>query len=185
MNRIAYILGTNHIYQRDDDSCEPGSVDAFIEYLDSVCQLHGINAIGEEMSISALHDFDRTESIPAKFATTHGKSHKYCDPDRAEQERLGIRENHVVRYHVRQKNLSEEQIRQLCWEEDLKREPYWLCKVQELNVWPLLFICGSDHIKSFTQLLSTVATAVHVAHQNWSPNTAFERDCAKARSPSI
>ena len=90
MNRIAYILGTNHIYQRDDDSCEPGSVDTFIDYLDSVCQSYEINAIGEEMSISALHDFDRAESIPAKFASTHGKSHKYCDPDRAEQERLGI-----------------------------------------------------------------------------------------------
>ncbi|MCU1376711.1 MAG: hypothetical protein JWO68_3997 [Actinomycetia bacterium] len=64
MNRVAYILGTNHIYQRADESCEPGSVDAFREYLDRVCQSHGIKAIGEEMSISVLRDFNRTESIP-------------------------------------------------------------------------------------------------------------------------
>lgn len=176
MNRIAYILGTNHIYQRDDELCEPGTVDAFIEYLDSVCKSHGINAIGEEMSISTLHDFGRAVSIPKKFASTHGKRHKYCDPDRAEQAKLGIREACVVRYDVREKHLPEEQITQLIWEEDLKREPCWLCKIQELNVWPLLFICGSDHIKSFTQLLSTIATAVHVVNQNWWPNITVKRD---------
>jgi hypothetical protein len=180
MNRVAYILGTNHIYQRADESCEPRAVDAFREYMDRVCQAHRIKAIGEEMSISVLRDFNRTESIPEKFATTHGKCHKYCDPDSAEQQRLGIRGDQCVRYHVRDHNLSQEQIKQLLLVEDSKRERYWLCKVKELNVWPLLFICGSDHVRSFAQLLSTVATAVHVAHENWSPNSRMQADARKS-----
>ncbi|MCU1376710.1 MAG: hypothetical protein JWO68_3996 [Actinomycetia bacterium] len=39
-----------------------------------------------------------------------------------------------MRYHVRDHNLSQEQIKQLLLVEDSKRERYWLCKVKELNV---------------------------------------------------
>lgn len=176
MNRLAYVLGTNHIYQRNDDSCEPGSIAAFVAYLGAVCESNQINAIGEEMSISALRDFHRTESIPAKFASARGKSHKYCDPDSDEQARLHIRGDQAVRCDVRDQGISEEEITQLLREEDLKRERYWLCKIEEWNEWPLLFICGSDHVESFCQLLSTVATAVHVVHEEWSPNSRMQAD---------
>jgi len=50
MQRIVYIIGTCHSYQRSDDSCPLNSIDEFKLYLKSVCQIYGIKAIGEEMS---------------------------------------------------------------------------------------------------------------------------------------
>jgi hypothetical protein len=170
MTQIAYILGTSHIYQREDDSCEIGSIEAFIKYLNKICHSYGINAIGEEMSVSALEDYNRIESIPAKFATAHGKFHKYCDPTRDEKIKLGIKEPHDVRLDAKLKGFSEEEAKRLDWEEALKREPYWLYKIQELNKWPLLFICGANHVESFTSLLATNTVVAHVVNQDWSPN---------------
>lgn len=61
----------------------------------------------------------------------------------------------------------EEKKAKLEWEEDLKREPSWLCNILELNIWPLLFICGSKHVESFSKLLSASSFIVHIVNKNW------------------
>jgi hypothetical protein len=174
MLRTAYILGTSHIYQRADKSCEPGAIVAFLAYLQSLLNAHGIKAIGEEASASANADWNITDTIPAKFASRHRIHHRYCDPCPKVAQALAIVPDFLVRNQARINNLSADQLELSLWKEDLKREPYWLTKIQEWDkeqdVWPLLFICGSSHVTSFGQLLTTVANAVHVAHPNWSPN---------------
>lgn len=168
MERIVYILGTCHAYQRNDDSCLPNSIDEFKLYLKSVCQLNGIKSIGEEMSLTALEENDRKESIPKTFAQEYGNlPHRYCDPDRSEQERLGIKPSDYFNVQAHLEKWPEEKKAKLEWEEDLKREPSWLCNILELNVWPLLFICGSKHVESFSQLLSASSFIVYIVNKNW------------------
>jgi len=114
MDRVVYILGTCHAYQRNDDTCEPSSIEEFRLYLKSVYRLHGIKAIGEEMSISALEENNRKQSIPAKFAKDFDNlPHKYCDPDRAEQKRMGIKRSEYFRVQAHLNNWSEEKSRNL------------------------------------------------------------------------
>jgi len=183
MQKTAHILGTDHTYQRNDDSCEPDAIKAFLKYLRTLCNAHGIKAIGEEMSVSALNAHDRAESIPAKFASRNKITHRYCDPSPEEQQAMGIVEGPAVRLRMRDQHFSEEQVNQLIWKEDLKREPYWLTKIQEWekerDIWPLLFICGSCHVISFSQRLTTIAITVHVAHHNWVPKTPLNRTRGK------
>ncbi len=168
MDRVVYILGTCHAYQRNDDKCEPSAIEEFRQYLKFVCQLHGIKAIGEEMSISALEENNRTQSVPAKFAQDFDNlPHKYCDPERNIQELMGISPPHVIKYLANRNKCSKEETQKQEWNENLKREPCWLCQIQDLNIFPLLFICGSDHVESFSKLLSAASFIVHIAHNKW------------------
>jgi hypothetical protein len=176
MQRTAYILGASHIYQRADKSCEAGAIAAFLEYLQSLLNAHGIKAIGEEASAAANADWNITDTIPAKFASKHGIHHRYCDPSPEVAKALGIVHCFDVKNQARIDNLSADQIELRLWKEDLKREPYWLTKIQEWDkeqdVWPILFVCGPSHVNGFSQLLTTVATEVHIAHPNWLPNAS-------------
>lgn len=182
MARKVYILGTSHEYQRNDDSCPPYSINEFKLYLKTICHTYGINAIGEEMSQTAIEDNNRSISIPKLFTQEHGHlDHKYCDPDRNEQKILGIKESG---YFTQTKKLPEflqpEEIRKLTqeeadkleWKEDLKREPIWLCKILELDVWPLLFICGPKHVKSFRMLLTAEPFNAKIINTNWEPQSS-------------
>lgn len=181
MERKVYILGTSHEYQRNDDTCSSSSIDEFKLYLRAVCQLHRINAIGEEMSKTALEDFDRTNSISYLFVQEHGiLKHKYCDPDRDERKKLGIKESgffiqskKLPKIYQSEdiKSITQEEAAELEWKEDLKKEPIWLCKALELNVWPLLFICGSKHVESFSKLLAVASFYVEIVNNNWEPQS--------------
>ncbi len=168
MDRIVYILGTRHEYQLNTDKCEPSATEEFSLYLGSLCRLHGIEAIGEEMSISVLEEHKIEQSIPAIFAKSFGNlPHKYCDPDHAVQKRMGIKLPIEMIMLAKQENWSKEKFETLDWNNDLKREPYWLCQIQDLNLWPLLFICGMKHVESFRKLLSVATFTVHIVNNTW------------------
>lgn len=179
MNQLAYILGTSHEYQRNDDTCKPESIEEFKQYIKSICLKYDIKAIGEEMSEEALKHWEREISIPKLFAKEHPEiSHKYCDPDREEQRKHGIKQSGYYS-QGRQfsdklqppdvKNLSQKEAEILEWLEDLKREPIWLCEILELNCWPLLFICGSKHVDSFKKLLDNESLNASIISKNWMP----------------
>lgn len=179
MNRMVYILGTSHEYQRNDDTCQPESIGKFKRYLKFICQNYDIKAIGEEMSEEALKFWGREISIPRLFTQENPTiSHKYCDPEREEQKKFGIKQSGYfsqgrqlpeILQSPDVNNLSEEEAKQLEWQEDLKREPIWLCKILELNRWPLLFICGSDHVDSFKKLLDSESLSASIIDNNWKP----------------
>lgn len=177
MNKKVFILGTSHEYQRYDDICHQKAINVFKQYLKNVCQLHAIKGIGEEMSEEALSDHNRKISIPKLIAQEINIiKHKYCDPGREEQLRLGIKPSGYfsqgkklpeIAQPPEVKGLSQEEADKLEWEEDLKREPIWLERLLEFNTWPLLFICGSKHVDSFKKLIERKKINVFVVHENW------------------
>jgi len=176
---MVYILGTSHEYQRNDNTCQPESIEEFKRYIKFICQNYDIKAIGEEMSEEALKFWEREISIPKLFTQENPIiSHKYCDPEREEQKKFGIKQSGYfsqgrqlseILQSPDVKNLSQEEAEQLEWQEDLKREPIWLCKILELNRWPILFICGSDHVDSFKELLDGESLSALIIVNNWKP----------------
>ena len=104
--------------------------------------------------------------------------HKYCDHSLEQQKIMGIRHSGYFTQgrslpeplkREDQKNLTQEKADELEWQEDLKREPYWLCKIQDLKTWPTLFICGSKHVSTFSRLLRTATFIVRTIDEKWEP----------------
>lgn len=161
MPRTAHIIGTDHVFQFGagvkfgDRTCTAEQGRKFREFLLSVSREREICAIAEELSPAALEELNRTESVPCTVAASLSLAHCYCDPNRIERIALEIAEDTAVEASGQLQRKSPEQIEALIQQEWRKREAHWLTKLNELNSWPVLFVCGASHVNSFVELLSS------------------------------
>ena len=102
-----------------------------------------ISLLAEEFSESAL-EYLKAKSYLQEVARQTGIEHRFCDPNEAERTQIGLpspfadtpddaqlRINHTI------------------------REKYWLEKISDRLDSPTIFICGSDHIAGFTNILNS------------------------------
>lgn len=166
-----YLIGVNHKYQLGLGG-EPirveGTSEEFAEFeqfiRDAVDTYH-IRAVAEEMSSAALKKhFISGDSVPCRLARAAGVAHRYCDPDPEARKRLNIQSNE-------------------------HRERHWLEELTSLNVFPVLFVLGVDHIDSFGILLREHGFASSTLARDWQPspeatqppNHAMERTADRPR----
>lgn len=167
MSRQVVLIGTSHVYQWGGCWAPIEVVANFLALLEEVRQNYSVGAIAEEMSIDSLRLHDRHASTIADWCKRVGLVHCYCDPSEREQEELGIRNDGVVRYLQQVEGFGDDEAERLIRVEYDKREAQWLARLQELNAWPVIFVCGSSHVTSFSQLLSQNDFQVVVKAANW------------------
>jgi hypothetical protein len=164
-----YIIGTAHKLQTSN-GCRTRDLEAFKDYLREVCKRTSIKAIAEEMSLEALTESNMTESTCEAITKELSLQHQYSDPDRATRQRLGIRQENDLRAEGFLKNWSGEELqRNICVEHE-KREKYWLDQIKVLSNYPLLFVCGANHINSFGMLLRSQGLNFQILADDWAPN---------------
>ena len=175
MKPTVFIIGTSsHAYQAGEGAvfgettCSPEKATLFRNLLIGIIDQYRIRAIGEELSIDALSEMKRTESISKMVADsrTPPLPHRYCDPSRAEQEKLGIRDEGAIKIGL-MNGRSPGEIDQEIYAERRKREPLWLNQMKALSAWPTLFICGSWHVPSFSYLLREAGFHVTIVVDKW------------------
>lgn len=165
-NGIA-VVGTSHAYQLPSNSAAP----AFEAFIKSLFLSSDFAAIGEEMSIEALSEHGAAISICKRIADERGVRHLYCDPDRQTRHRLDIRQENGIRAVAQLEGVSEQEIRKRIQASHGRREQYWLDRVLELDSWPVLFICGADHVDSFASKAREHGISAEVLRPDWCPNT--------------
>jgi len=143
----------------------------FRGFLEVLCRTHSVRAVAEEMSGEALAKCTRAVSIPQELATALMLEHRFCDPDTTERARFGIHQENDIRASVMFEKCSEEDVQSRIREEYEKRERYWLEQLRALAKWPVLFICGANHVKPFQMLLIREQLSVLVAANDWSPSS--------------
>ncbi len=196
MERIVYLVGTSHAYQggisRENACCN--DLIEFSIFLYKICCVYEIKAICEEMHPENLDDKHKGISIPMLVASLLDDvvKHKYCDPSSEQQKIMGIEK---CGYFSRipklpeisrpkdLKNITQAEADKLERQENLKREPFWLCKIQDLDTWPIIFICGSDHVPTFSNLLRTATFTVIAVNKKWEPRE--EDRVAKTQGPGL
>ena len=149
--RKVYLIGTTHKYQCGRAKLaqvHPTSRDiqAFKDFLRSTVEDNSLKGITEEMSKDSLKKYDVLNgSIPFKLATEIGVAHRYCDADTKARRSMGP-------------DLNKE------------REKYWIQQLIEFDKFPVLFILGADHAKSFQTLLSASSFDPYVVAKDWKPS---------------
>lgn len=148
--REIFLVGVNHKYQFGPDGViirygPPEAFAEFRQFLRDTIAGHGIRAVAEEMSLAALRRHSLPcDSIPCRIAAELNLPHRYCDPDPEIQERLNTDSND-------------------------KREKYWIQELMSLNVFPVLFVLGCDHIETFQLLLLGHGLTPLVVARDWQP----------------
>ena len=161
---VTIVIGTSHTIQTSDQQLKP--------FLESLCRQFQVRAMAEEMNKEALAENGCAASIPMQVASELQIPHRFCDPNRAERGKLGIRQENDIRAQafVSNSTLSESEIAARIAESHAKRERYWLEQIRDLDVWPVLFICGADHVTSFCRLLEQQGIATHIVAEDWISN---------------
>ncbi len=168
----AILIGTSHPIQRGHTA----KSEEFKSYLKSLCDSYNIKAIAEEIDNECV-------SIAKQITDEYTLDYKIIEPTLEEQLLLGIKddnyitENMMTEYDIKYwpsdieshplSNKIHEEYDQKKQATYRQREAEWLKRIQALNSWPLLIICGADHYEPFAQLLSENEICVRKDNGRW------------------
>ena len=112
-------------------------------------------------------------SIPQRVAKELSLKPLFCDPDGEQRASLEIEyESAIELERDFEHRISAEKADRRIRESRIKREQYWLKRLQEKvpeSEYPVLFICGATHVESFSKLLEDNDFDVRCIRDNWEP----------------
>lgn len=164
------IVGTSHEYQRRTSDGPSNAVNEFAEYLRQIIDANDVAAIAEEMSAAALEEHDLQNSVAQEICTRFGIPHALADPGPQERQQLGIQQRNEIEFAGFFGDLSREEIEARVHRSYDIREEYWTTKLAELAAYPMVFICGADHVNSFRNKLLAQGHDAVVLTSNWIPS---------------
>ena len=168
------LVGTAHKFQLPVNGAQADGIAQFRIMILDLCRQQDLAAIAEEMNPHALQENSVTESVAQQVSALLGRRHQFSDPSPEERYKLGIRQDNDIRAEHffdewTQVQIEADVLARGRVPSDRIREQFWLRRIQELDAWPLLFICGSDHFTSFAALLRADSIDVVEAHLDWEP----------------
>jgi hypothetical protein len=165
MRRAVYIIGTGHDIQYGRSHPDERFYDLLVE----ACQAHAIQVVAEEAPEDVR---DITQTVPARVAKSLGLHPLPCDPDKKMRKQLGIVNRSDLRAN---KFRAAPEVTPMfdaadCAEinrSDRIREGYWIDRLLELDVWPVLFVCGALHSLSLCIALQERGLEGLIAEEDW------------------
>lgn len=142
---LVFLVGVNHCIQWSNSAYSPKwqqEIRKFAEYLKNQCQQLGIQLLAEEFSEEALRSSNATNCTVRDVATEVGLLHLFCDPDSNERDKLNV------------KTLDQ-------------REMVWLDRLLLAKKDIVLFVCGDDHVDTFSCKLMDSGFQVQVLSRHW------------------
>jgi hypothetical protein len=174
VSKRLYLLGTSHKYQYGVGAqrgrippCTAAEEVTFSEFLRGAALQHRVSCIAEELNAQNLSEARKPKSTVQVVAENLDLPHVFCEPDRRERAALGIVGENEIRILALIDNRPEEYVTSALAEQFRKRESAWLQHVQKLGAWPVLFVCGADHVGSFPKLLAEAGLSCELLHPNW------------------
>ena len=168
-----FIFGTSHPLQCGTDKYSEDAVNNYRSYIREICSTEGINIIVEEMSREGLTHYEAESTIASSVAEELQIEHLCVDLESQEREKLKVSDGDLAIIAI---NLSRTgsagAIR-----DDLThrlsspiRERYWIASILSKNVWPVLFICGSDHVVSVASIIGGIIERVVIHEYDYDPH---------------
>lgn len=174
-NRKIYLIGTKHKYQygaraknKFDDICTESEETAFCAYVNSVVKRFDIQVIAEELNHQGLEWATVEQSVLEAVASSLNIPHRFCEPNTHERGLLDIEaDESVIHDRAWREALSDSAKETLIRFWFLKREMVWLQRLIGLDQWPVLYICGCNHVQSFQKLIATQEILCEVVCEKW------------------
>lgn len=167
--RAVVLVGTSHKFMYFRGGAEDVVLKEFIDYLKDLCKAHSIQAIGEEASLEEVHNRKTEKSIAKSLADEIAIRHGYCDMNNAERAINGVIHMNTIKAQGWLSNSSEEQIAAEVRASHAIREREWLKRIIELDIWPVLFVCGAEHVPHIKKLILDNRIKAAIACNDWEP----------------
>jgi hypothetical protein len=126
-----------------------------------------VRAIAEEMNADALSEKRVTTSLGMELAKERSLVHRMVDPGKVTRAKLGIAQDNDIGISAWMHGLSSSETAAQVQAEHVKRERYWLERLQDMDTWPVLLICGANHVQSFSTLLTSCSIETCTEADDW------------------
>ncbi len=176
-----YILGTSHDYQcggeklgrskHEDKFCSRLEVTTFRNELRTICKSNNILRIAEEMTAHGRARRSVKKTIGAKVARELEIEHHEVDLSPKERKSISLTDAPLINViHVfnpadcgsRFRDSMEQLFADV-------RERVWAARIIEKPQWPVLFICGADHVDSFSKIITLLGFDQEILHRDYKP----------------
>lgn len=127
--KMIYLLGVDHQVQH---ARHAQITMIFSFYLSKKIKELNVALIAEEWSVDSSRISNVKTTVPEDLAVKHNLAHLYCDPTDKERKEIGW----------------------LSKKDNPVREKFWFDKMKLHIHQNMIFVCGADHLESFSQLLS-------------------------------
>ena len=170
---MLYIVGTGHHYQFGtgarfgQDCCTEPDERAFAQMLRDLIATVGGEVLAEELNQQALEEVGKTISVMQRIATEASAPHIFCEPDRAERVKLGIKDENEIRISAFPRSLDEALVQSLAADSWRRREQEWLLRLDAVKSKNVILVCGANHIATFVPLAQEQGFDCKVMHVNW------------------
>ena len=119
------------------------------------------------------------KSVAQKVAAELGlKELLFCEPDSEQRKLLGIEDERLIELERDfERRISADEAKRRIRESRTKREHYWLKRLREKvpkSEYPVLFICGAEHVDTFSKLLEENDFNVTCICKDWKPSILTE-----------
>jgi hypothetical protein len=139
----------------------------FASCLTRLVSSHGARLLAEEYSTQALKEQGLSETTVERLAKALGIAHCYCDLDRQTRYSLRIFQEGDIRTEALRRDWTEREIVERVARSHRVRERFWLERLLEARLWPVLFVCGANHARHFASLLRAKRLDVSVIEEHW------------------
>ena len=174
--RRVFILGTSHPLQYGAKSCSRESVEVLEREIKRILSEHSIGRIAEEASADGVKEY--LEGEEARLTVCQriaGEDRvKFVDLGKAEREMLEFGNGNIDNFMFShgKTNSEREWIREAF--SDLAaevRERVWVARILSMpeSEWPVLFVCGANHVNSVETLFARVGVESTVVHRDLDP----------------
>lgn len=153
---MIYLLGIRHLLQTECDNPGPhllAKFDRFKAFLGNVVKSTMATAIAEEFNLE-IEGLKNRKSIARLMAERSYPSLLYvhCEANSEERKALGIPTAEEILERCRSEGFDEGL--EHCRDSELfkyfpLREKFWMKRLQQATVDPILFLCGPNHIQTF------------------------------------
>lgn len=166
---MIYLIGVNnHNIQHDGNGCADLSLrNKFSAFLKNKIVEYDIALLAEEFSEEALYKTSKGNMTTAQSAVKDLKAenlkieHRFCDPDEEKRKEIGIPSRDEIKSKLGLRgpilldSIQDKQIKEELRKYYPTREQFWFNKISDCFDRNILFLCGSNHIESFSLLLNS------------------------------
>lgn len=168
---IVLLVGTNHSHQYV--GYQNGAAEKFGIYLTMIIDTEAIDLLAEELNEESIKCFRASDSIARLIASERKLNHLFCDPNSIERRNIGIPTTEELRQKfsyggnpTNKQNSNIETEARVYWP---IRERFWLDRLMSRSSNRCLFVLGSNHVDSFSQLLSNQSIRNEIKSRKWEP----------------
>jgi hypothetical protein len=169
-----YVVGVHHKYQFGPCHAFKENLfsahEAFAVFLKNHCVQLSIKTLAEEINFDARKKWGIKQTVPKRIAEDLCIEHAECDPNEEERKQLGILNEGFVKMNGLINEWSAETVQANIRREYDKREAEWIHRLSQLNHFPVLFVCGSKHSKSFLEKANKHGFNAQLIVEEWTPN---------------